>query len=283
MNAAEIPVAFPCGGATLLGILHRPETPLATGILVVVGGPQYRIGSHRQFLLLARAFAEAGIATMRFDYRGMGDSDGAFAGFEYIDADIAAAIDAFQANCPGVRNVVLWGLCDAASAILFYAHRDRRIGGIVILNPWVRTPAGVATAYLRHYYGSRFLQRQFWQRLFTGKLDILASARSLASFLRVASQGSAGEPAGSDLPTRMAAGLSRYGGPVLLVVSGQDLTAREFEDAAACSPVWRKLMSAARLTRCDLSDADHTFSRRAWREQVAAWTREWLDRNGMLL
>ena len=47
------------------------------GVLIVTGGPQYRAGSHRQFVLLARFLAARGMAVLRFDYRGMGDSEGA--------------------------------------------------------------------------------------------------------------------------------------------------------------------------------------------------------------
>ena len=48
----------------------------------MVGGPQYRVGSHRQFTLMARAFAAAGYPVLRFDYRGIGDSEGESRGFE---------------------------------------------------------------------------------------------------------------------------------------------------------------------------------------------------------
>jgi len=54
----------------------------ACGVLIVVGGPQYRVGSHRQFLLLSRRLAAEGHPVMRFDYRGMGDASGAMRGFE---------------------------------------------------------------------------------------------------------------------------------------------------------------------------------------------------------
>jgi len=47
-----------------------------TGVLIVVGGPQYRVGSHRQFVMLARFLADHGVPCMRFDYRGMGDVSG---------------------------------------------------------------------------------------------------------------------------------------------------------------------------------------------------------------
>ena len=78
-------LVFPCAGEALVGVASIPATPLALGMVVVVGGPQYRAGSHRQFVLLARRAAAAGIATLRFDYRGMGDATGPPIGFENVD------------------------------------------------------------------------------------------------------------------------------------------------------------------------------------------------------
>lgn len=278
--SAERGIVFRCAGARLVGVLHEAPQAARLGVLIVVGGPQYRVGSHRQFLLLARSLAAAGIPAMRFDYRGMGDSEGDFAGFEGIDADIAAALDAFAAESPGIERIVLWGLCDAASAILFYAHRDPRVAGIALLNPWVRTEAGFAKAQIRHYYGARLFERAFWARLARGEVRLGAALGGLAAALARAAGGGRADPAAAEdatpLPERMAQGLERFGGPALLVISGRDLTAREFEDDAAASPLWRRLLAAETLTRRDLPAADHTFSRQAWREQVAAWTVEWV-------
>ncbi|WP_229425323.1 hydrolase 1, exosortase A system-associated [Massilia sp. Se16.2.3] len=104
-------------------------------MLVVVGGPQYRAGSHRQFTLLARDLADAGIPALRFDYRGMGDSEGDLQTFEHVEDDLRAAIDRFFLEVPGMREVVLWGLCDGASAAAMYAPQDARVSGLVLLNP----------------------------------------------------------------------------------------------------------------------------------------------------
>ncbi|HBZ05431.1 MAG TPA: hydrolase 1, exosortase A system-associated, partial [Massilia sp.] len=49
-----------CRGAWLYGIVSLPAAPHPRGVLIVVGGPQYRAGSHRQFTLLARDLAAAG-------------------------------------------------------------------------------------------------------------------------------------------------------------------------------------------------------------------------------
>ena len=76
MNYEEQAITFDCHGASLYGIASVPQQSGARGVLIVVGGPQYRVGSHRQFALLARSLAAQGIPAMRFDYRGMGDSVG---------------------------------------------------------------------------------------------------------------------------------------------------------------------------------------------------------------
>jgi dipeptidyl aminopeptidase/acylaminoacyl peptidase len=60
MRFSEEAVPFACAGDMLMGILTRPEAPAQTGVVVVVGGPQYRVGSHRQFVLLSRELAAAG-------------------------------------------------------------------------------------------------------------------------------------------------------------------------------------------------------------------------------
>ncbi|WP_313872610.1 serine aminopeptidase domain-containing protein [Rugamonas sp. DEMB1] len=109
----EHALQFSCDDAALIGILSRPRQAATRGVLVVVGGPQYRAGSHRQFTLLARALAAQGIPVLRFDYRGMGDSEGAARDFEAVSADLRAAIDEFFRQVPTLRDVVLWGCATA--------------------------------------------------------------------------------------------------------------------------------------------------------------------------
>ena len=72
----EVPLTFDCLGDTLIGILHKGASDASTGVLMVVGGRQYRAGAHRQFVKLARYLACHGIPVLRFDVRGMGDSEG---------------------------------------------------------------------------------------------------------------------------------------------------------------------------------------------------------------
>ena len=222
---------------------------------------------------------------MRFDYRGMGDSEGSARTFESIGSDIGAAIDAFFGSVPGVRRVVLWGLCDAASAILFFANRDPWIAGLVLVNPWARSPEGLARTQIRHYYLSRLKDPEFWAKVRSGGVNIRTAARGFLGSVRRA-LGIGGEasmaaptvhgaqPAKRPLVERMLSGMQRFSGKVLFVISGDDLTAREFLDAVASSRAWQRAMQEARVEQRSLPDANHTFSRKVWRDQIASWTIE---------
>lgn len=269
---------FDCADDELVGVITLPDDDAggSLGVLVVVGGPQYRVGSHRQFVLLARQLAEAGLITMRFDCRGMGDATGEPPGFENIEADIRAAIDAFCARVPRIRRVVLWGLCDGASASCFYAASDERVAGVVLLNPWVRTPGGVARTYLKHYYLQRVTDPGFWKKLLVGGVSLGGAVGGLLRTARMAKAPGRGatESGEEALPQRMARSLARSHKPFFIVLSGRDYVAREFEEAAARSDDWESLEFATQLAR--LTDADHTFSRGDWRRSVGALTAAWV-------
>lgn len=287
----EIPIVFQCLENKLIGIIHQSANNSGLGVLLVVGGPQYRIGSHRQFVLLARMLSANGIPVMRFDYRGMGDSEGELQSFTSVDNDIAAAIAAFYQVCPKLSGIVIWGLCNAASAALFYAYQDDRVRGLVLLNPWVYTEQGAATVFLKHYYLQRLLNPDFWRKIFSLKFDFLESLDSLLMIFKKSLSKSAvvnnkaikTDSAGVELvsvnlslPIRMRECMRRFKYPVLLILSGKDLTADEFKDLIASDAEWKALLVDGRVTRYDFIESDHTFSSSVWRDQVADWTLRWL-------
>jgi uncharacterized protein len=277
MKAVETAVVFPCAGEELLGIVSSPAAPAAPprhGVLIVVGGPQYRVGSHRMFVNLARHLAENGVAAMRFDARGMGDSSGPRQYFEDFDADIRAALDALFREVPSLRTAAIWGLCGGATAALLYVQgtRDARVGALALVNPWVRTDVTQAVTQVKHYYVQRLLQGDFWRKLLRGGVA-LASLSELWGALRLTARAasaarSTGRPQvreggnDTDLGVRMAhawAGFSAQGGRTLLILSERDYTAKEFLETANMHPVWQSNFTHPLARRVDLPEADHTF------------------------
>lgn len=285
--SAENAFVFGCAGDSegqvdrLVGICSPAASDL--GVVVVVGGPQYRAGSHRQFVLLARHLAAAGFPVLRFDVRGMGDSEGAQRSFESLTPDIAAAIAALCVRQPQVRRVVLWGLCDGASAALLYLHAkpDARVQGLVLLNPWVRSEASLARTHVKHYYRQRLLQGEFWRKLLSGGVA-LAAWRDLLDNLRKARAQDGDDNAGAALAyqQRMAAAWRAFPGRILLVLSGRDYTAREFQEFIKADPAWAGAMDRPGLTTHEAAGADHTFSRIADRLALELVTARWLQSLG---
>ena len=201
--------------------------------------------------------------------------------FENVDDDIAAAIDAFVARYPQVTSVVLWGLCDAASASLLYwdARRDERVAGLCLLNPWVRSDASLAKTHMKHYYGQRLLQREFWEKLLTGKTEFTVALRGLVSNWRMARGATDANHSAIEaevFQSRMARALRDFKGRVMLILSGNDYTAKEFSEYTAADPSWSDVFNNPSLARMTVPDADHTFSTAAWRAEVAKGTLNWL-------
>jgi exosortase A-associated hydrolase 1 len=294
----ERALTFPCRGETLVGVLHSPPTGAPQrqrGVVVVVGAPQYRVGSHRQFVLLARALSAAGFPVLRFDYRGMGDSSGEFTGFEGVDQDIRAAVDCLFGATPDLEDAVLWGLCDGASAAAFYAAQDPRVGGLIVLNPWVRTGQTLARARLTSYYIDRLTSREFWSKVFGAKLDLKDSWRDLSGAVTTLTGGKKGPANGAapaespavpvysaaregspDLPDRVGGALRRFKKPTLVILSGDDLVAREFDGTVAGARPMRAWAQRPDVTLRPLPNATHTYPNANWRAQVHAWCVAWL-------
>ena len=297
MTFHEEPVTFACAGESLVGVLALPghgdtaanEMPASeTAVLIVVGGPQYRAGSHRQFVLVSRAMAQAGYPTLRFDYRGMGDSSGELRDFEAAGEDIAAAADALVRCRPRVAKIVLWGLCDGASAAMMYTrqHQDDRIAGLCLLNPWTRSESTLARTRVKHYYLQRLMQGEFWVKLVRGGVaghavqELLGNLRKArqspspsTNLRRVAASPQA------DYRGLMAQAAVAFPGPMLFVLAGEDYTAKEFLESAARDKRWKRCFNRSNVTRQDLAQADHTFTGTAASTALNTVCVDWLQRH----
>jgi exosortase A-associated hydrolase 1 len=270
-------VIFNCEGRQLVAIEHqghcakKPNNNRHKGLVIVVGGPQTRVGSHRLFVYLARQLAKQGVSVFRFDYSGAGDSEGECTSFEGIQTDIAAAIDTFRARNPDITELSLWGLCDAASAILLYLQQfpsHAPIQQLFLVNPWVRQAHTQAAVFLRFYYIKRLLSRDFWKKLLTGKIRTKATWQEISTFRKQSDQQSL-NGLDDNFVTRMLIGLTLFTGHCHFILSDNDLTAHEFKLLIKHDKVWGKAISEGKIGLKEIEFADHTFSNHDKKHQIA--------------
>lgn len=245
---------FNCAGTQLAASLDA--APGTTGLLIVSGGNELRSGPWGSQATTAERIAASGFPVMRFDRRGVGDSEGQNTTFTGSAPDIEAALAAFRAQIPWLRHIVAFGNCDAASALML--ARGAGCDALVLANPWTLEPEPEAPpenpvpsepestpmppSSLRAHYLRRLTNPRAIWRLLTGKVEIGKLANSLAEAAKP-------NPASTSLALQMAEGIADFAGPVSILVAENDRTAQAF------LANWDR--NDGRIRRCP--NASHSF------------------------
>lgn len=272
---SEQALVFEGSQGPIVGVLARPATDFRAAILIIADQPQTRVGAHRMFTELARDLASDGVASLRFDVGGWGDSPGNPLSFERADADIVAVATGLRELLPRKAQLWLLGLCDGASAAVLALPALRTAGcvpqALCLVNPWVRSDTGLARVVARPSYLKRLMQRAFWAHLLTGRTATEATASQATASEGRRRSALVSDPKPSiDLPAQLLTQLSAFRGEIYTVLSGKDLTAGETDALMSRDKRWRKRLDRRnRLLR--VPDADHTFSNPNHWRSVARW------------
>jgi len=210
-------LSFACEGERLAASLD--DGGGTTGILLVIGGSQTRIGSHRMYERLAEALADNGFPAFRYDRRGVGDSSGVDPGFRGSGPDIAAAAAAFRSESPSLTRLIGFGLCDGATAIAL-SGAQTGLDGLILVNPWlveVEEPDTPPPAAIRRHYMQRLTSRDGWKKILTGSVNW----RKLLKGIRKASAAHGAAALASETATALRASAL----PTHLILAEGDATA----------------------------------------------------------
>lgn len=135
----EQPLFFELGNDRLFGMLHLPQDRKPRhGVVICHALAEEKLWSHRVFVALARELAARGIAALRFDFRGEGESDLEFeqTGIATRTLDAVRAADVLLEHAPSLRAVTLLGHRLGGSIALAAARRlGRKARGVVIWDP----------------------------------------------------------------------------------------------------------------------------------------------------
>ncbi len=142
---------FGVSGA-LVGILSQPSSSVVSPVayLLFNAGVVSRRGPHRLNVRLARALAEAGHTSLRFDLSGQGDSRSATQPNDFVAQsvrDLRSAMDHVQQRC-GIHHFALIGICSGAVCVLPAGLADTRVAALMMFDGhWYRT---FWTPWMRH-------------------------------------------------------------------------------------------------------------------------------------
>lgn len=293
----EEPVRMGVAGH-LFGVLCRPAKPAAAEVAVVIGNasadPHY--GNCRFHVELARHLAGSGIASLRLDFAGLGDSRTGIAGEDETQtdgyqvsrtADLTLALDLLQRR--GYRHLVLGGLCSGAYHALHGALADTRVAGLILLNitrfTWhAGQSIGDMMAASRpptRFYLETLRSGVAWRRLMQGEVNVRSVARTLGRrALNRAALGAArlaervGVPTASGLPRRLMRDLSRRGVRVMvlsgLLDSGLEVIEENF------GPRGVRLAALPGATVRVVPEIDHGLTRSAMRATASELVADFL-------
>jgi len=272
---------------TLVGVTCRPvkrygERP---AIIFLNSGIIHRIGANRIHVMLARALAERGFSSLRFDLSGLGDSvippdSPTMSPQKRSAADIDDALD-FAANHMDAERVIMVGICSGAdNALRTMGRCDTVVGSILLDLNGHRTPGFYVHALL--HYSRKLLHWESWQRLLAGDSTLL---RALTRRARGGAfeEALSGSPAADPLLPKTALPLdmmrdhleriaARNGRILAIFTAGQPM---QYNYERQLLDMFPRLDLGQSLRLEYFADSDHTFSRQHLQARLRDVFLEW--------
>jgi hypothetical protein len=128
-----------------------PGSRPAPACIILNAGVLHRVGPHRLHVVLARRIAAAGLASMRLDLGGIGDSIASSDAATFRESAVADTRVAMTAltHTLGAQRFILFGVCSGADNSLATALADDRVAGIVLVDPHTYPTLRSKLRYLR--------------------------------------------------------------------------------------------------------------------------------------
>jgi pimeloyl-ACP methyl ester carboxylesterase len=317
-NMSEVkPIAFAnANGKMLFGTLHVPAAhdPRVPAVLLLSPGVKMRVGPGRLYVPLTDALVARGHMVLRFDFYGLGDSEGelqetmladVYNNIEvgrYVD-DTLCALQWLREKC-AAKRFILGGLCGGAITAILAAQRDASVEGLLSIGMTVTLASNAATPgkFLtnteiegrRRAYFQKLLQPKSWLRLLTFRSDYDVIWQSLKRMFvkekprAVADLSTAPgtvptEQRGNANPLFPLAFLAflQRGGKALMLFSEKDRLYGEYEEKFALPFAAKLAPYLPQIEKHVIPNANHVVSLAEWRTTMLALSEQWLQRSSL--
>lgn len=259
----ERAIQIESGAITLAATLHEPEPREgndASGhplVLICHGFVGSRVGVNRLFVKAARELTSHGLAVLRFDYGGCGESEGEYGagGLDVLLKQTRDVVDyAMQLEQVDAKRIILLGHSLGGAVATLAASEDERIHSLVLWAAVARPFADIA----------RIVGQQGYEEAMqTGRTDYLGYSLSDRFF----------QSLGQFDPLQQA---QRFSGDALLLHGNRD-------DVVAVDAMFQyeRQLRLRYTGRCETGivlGGDHTFSSEEGFSRLMASTIAWVNR-----
>jgi len=260
----------------LVGTLTDPGNGGTTCAIILSAGLLQRSGPHRLHVDLARALAASGIATVRYDASGLGDSGprpDALPLMEVAHREPREVMDDLAARF-GFGRFLLMGICSGAYCAFKAAVRDPRVAGAALINPqdFVGDADWEPYVQARRYLTGSVLRPRAWLNLVTGRVDYRRLVGTLAGQVgrRLRGRASPAVDLAAGIRAELAT-LRERGQRVLFALADRDASVDH------CAALFGRLPENAEapIRQARLAGSDHLFTRRADQAALIALLTTW--------
>ncbi len=293
-------------GLRLFGVLHMPDAPKTDlAVILLSPGIKMRVGPQRLYKTLTDQLVRLGLPVLRFDFYGLGDSEGELTEellkdvYNHIEVgrfvdDTIDAMD-WMSREIGSRRFILSGLCGGAISGLLTGNRDPRAVGLLALaitpvlasrsaDPALYVTSG-QLADMRRTYIEKILSPKAWLRFLTMRTDYRVLWKSIVQPLRARIEKTNPPPPpppeadnASPLFPPAFFNMLTTGRPMLLIFGGSDRLLWEYEEKFVAR---HRERLAALPALCDvhtIAHANHVLSFNPWQREMLDVSTDWLRR-----
>jgi pimeloyl-ACP methyl ester carboxylesterase len=296
-------------GLKLFGILHEPPIRRrACGLILLSPGIKSRVAPHRMYNKIANLAVQLGFPVLRFDFSGLGDSEGTLNDRVLPDlygaiqvgrcvGDTRQAIDWMRANC-GVDRVILGGLCGGAITGVLAAAGHPHVSGLFGIGLPVMVEGSQVDATenmtvgqlqgIRSKYVKKLFSPSAWARVFTMRTDFRLLRKSLLAGAQPSSKRTPGPsdrtggqaPKGNANPhfPKAFERVLEQGCPNLLLFSEMDRLYAEFQEKFLAIHGGMVQANARLIDIHVVQEANHVLTFSEWQHTMLDHLQEWLQR-----
>jgi dienelactone hydrolase len=271
-------IKFENEGDVLYGTLGLPDGEPRGGVVIVHGWSGCRMGPHRILVEMGRHLNRRGVASLRFDLRGRGESHGDpfETDLDGMISDASSALDFLKKRLATDARLGLLGMCSGGNVALGALTDRDDVSRAVCWSTYPfqsqrQTSQDVKrTGHFLKVYLRKAFRWETWKKLARGAINFRMIWKVL--FGHYGGDDDERNPRESVRDEEIVARLADYDGRLFFLFGGND------PEAGDAREIFQKFATESGLdaTFEEISGANHNFYSLAWKRTAISRSGDWL-------